>query len=160
MVICLVALVVFSILGIFSAKYRNLAKDSFECVGSMLMFRPCTSNLDQRAKTVVTTKLISINPKLARFFYKRFTAISWAFTIAFFVSMFYTVLAFYNYILYGNCDPSESASSCVLNQGSSQIPILTCSTAQWIYAIIIIMVAAFLMFKYTKKGRQKSALAS
>lgn len=51
MILCLVALVVFGILGIFSAKYRELAKEAFGCFFKTIQLKPCDSKLDQRIKS-------------------------------------------------------------------------------------------------------------
>jgi len=159
MVICIVALVVFAVLGIFSAKYRKLAMEAFECVGKSITFRPCTSQLDQRIKTALTARLLRINKWLARFVYKHFKLLSWIFTVSFFASMFYTVFGIINYILYGNCDPGQPAANCFINQAKgtlSSYSILTCSTAQAIYAAIIIVVAGFLIIRYLNKRKRRN----
>lgn len=66
MVLCIIGIVLFSILGIFSAKYRELAKESFRCVFKMATFRPCDSTLDQKLKSKITTKLMKASPSLAK----------------------------------------------------------------------------------------------
>jgi hypothetical protein len=148
MVICIVALAVFSILGIFSATYRKLAKEAFSCVGRMLIFRPCKTNLEQRIKSKIAIKLMKI-PPLARFFYKYFKVLSWIFTISFFVSMAYSAYGIYNLIVYGSCQPG---SVCVITQGVSQFTkitrILNCYEAYVAYGIIVVVLIALLAIKY------------
>jgi phosphotransferase system glucose/maltose/N-acetylglucosamine-specific IIC component len=148
MVICIVALVVFSILGIFSARYRGLAKDAFKCVFKMIQFKPCDVQLEQKIKSKVASKLMRI-PSLASFFYKNFKIISWIFTIAFFVSLIYSAYGIFNLVVYGTCDPS-SPGQCVINQYWS---VLTCYEAQVVYAIIIIAVILYLIFYYILKRK-------
>ena len=87
MVICIVAMVVFSILGIFSVRWRRVAKEAFHCVFRMIQFKPCDVQLEEKIKSKVTSKLMKV-PQLARFFYKNFKVISRIFTIVFFASMF------------------------------------------------------------------------
>jgi len=111
MVICIVAMVVFSILGIFSVRWRRVAKEAFHCVFRMIQFKPCDVQLEQKIKSRLTTKLMKI-PKLAKFIYKNFKIISWIFTIAFFASMFYTVYSLYNLAVYGSCSPG---ATCIFN---------------------------------------------
>ena len=111
MVICIVAMVVFSILGIFSVRWRRVAKEAFHCVFRMIQFKPCDVQLEEKIKSKLTTKLMKI-PKLARFIYKNFKIISWIFTIAFFASMFYTLYSLYNLAVYGSCSPG---ASCIFN---------------------------------------------
>ena len=59
MALCLVAMVVFSILGIFSAKWRRVAKESFQCVFKMIQFKPCDVQLEEKIKSKVTSKLLT-----------------------------------------------------------------------------------------------------
>lgn len=148
MVICIVALVVFSFLGIFSAYYRKLAKEAFGCVGRMLIFQPCKTNLDQRIKSKVTLKLMKI-PPVARFFYRNFKLLSSIFTIAFFASMIYSFYGIYNLIVYGSCQPG---SVCVISQGAQGaggvVRILTCNEAGIAYGVIGILIIILLAMKY------------
>ncbi len=102
--ICLVALAVFGVLGIFSVRYRLLAKEAFECVLRRVTLRKCKTGMDRRIKMWVTKKL-SRFPGLARTVYRRFEIFSWAFTIAFFLSVFYSALSVYNILVHGSCDP-------------------------------------------------------
>jgi len=111
MVICIVAMVVFSILGIFSVRWRKVAKESFQCVFKMIQFKPCDVQLEEKIKSKLTTKLMKV-PKLARFVYKNFKIISWIFTIVFFASMLYTAYSLYNLIVFGSCAPG---STCIFN---------------------------------------------
>ncbi len=152
MVICIVALVVFGILGIFSARYRRLAKDAFTCVARSIVFKPCNTRLDQKIKATVTAKLMSMSKALARFFYKNFRLISWIFTIAFFASMYFTAVALYNWVVYGTCEPGTPASSCPLNRAQS---ILTCNAAKTAYVIIIIVAALVLVYYYVIRKRTR-----
>jgi len=145
MVICLIALIVFSIMAIWSTKYKHLAREALTCVKNMLLFQPCKTNLDQRIKSKVAIKLMKI-PPLAKFFYKNFKVLSWIFTISFFASMIYSAYGIYNLAVYGSC---QSGSVCVINQGANQIVgILTCYEAYIVYGIIAILLIALLLIKY------------
>jgi len=106
MVICIVALVVFSILGIFSVGYRKLAKEAFDCTFRMITFRPCRSTLDERIRARLTSKLMK-TPPLAKFIYKNFKTLSWIFVIVFFVSLGYSAYGIYNLIVHGTCTPGS-----------------------------------------------------
>jgi len=119
--ICIIALLVFGVLGLFSAKYRALAKESFRCVFLRLSFRPCETQLDQRIKSKLTSKLLVRSPKLAKFVYKRFELLSWIFTIALFASMIYSAYGLYNLFTLGTCDPS--GGYCPL---STKAPVCGC----------------------------------
>jgi hypothetical protein len=153
MVICIVALAVFAVLGIFSVHYRKLAKEALTCVKNMLLFQPCVTKLDEKIKSKVTIKLMK-TPALARFFYKNFKLLSWIFTITFFASMIYSVYGIYNLVVFGSCQPG---SVCVINQGANQIVrLLTCYEAQIVYgimvfAVIILLCIRYLNIKFKKK---------
>lgn len=103
--ICIIALFTFGILGIFSARYRSLAKEAFHCVFLRMQFKPCDTQLDQKIKSKLTSKLLRRSPRAARFVYKRFELLSWIFTILLFGSMFYSAYSLYNLYAYGTCDP-------------------------------------------------------
>lgn len=135
-------------MGIWSARYRNLARQAFKCVYLTATLRPCDVKLEEKIKSKIASKLMRI-PSLASFFYKNFKIISWIFTIAFFVSLIYSAYGIYNLIVYGTCDPS-SPGQCVINQYWS---VLTCYEAQVVYAIIIIAVIFYVLFYYILKRK-------
>ena len=113
--ICLLALVVFGILGIFSAYHRKLALEAFDCVFRRITLRKCESGLDQRLKSQITGKLLTKSPVLARFTFKNFELISWIFTILMIASLIYSGISIYNYISYGNCYGKPSESFCIFD---------------------------------------------
>jgi protein-disulfide isomerase len=115
MVICIIAMVVFGILGIFSTKYRNYAKESFKCFFKMVQLKPCDTGFDQRIKSKITSKLMRV-PPAARFFYQHFNAISWIFVITFFLSIAGIFYGLYNYWIFGNCNgPNSNGGACIYN---------------------------------------------
>ena len=111
--ICLIALLVFGILGIFSASHRKIALEAFDCVFRRLTIRKCTSGLDKRLKSQITGKLMKKSPKIARFTYRNFELISWFFTIILILSLVYTGIGAYNFAMYGNCHGKNSQEACV-----------------------------------------------
>jgi len=113
--ICLIALVVFGILGIFSATHRKIAREALDCVFRRLTIRKCTSGLDKRLKSQITGKLMSKSPRLAKFTYRNFELISWVLTILMVLSLFYTGLGIYNFAKYGNCNGAGSSEACFYN---------------------------------------------
>lgn len=113
--ICLIALVVFAVLGIFSSTHRVLAKEAFDCVFRRMTLRKCESGLDKRLKSQITGKLMRKAPRLAGFTYKNFELISWAFTILLVVSLVYSGHSLYNYVKYGNCYGKSSDENCIFN---------------------------------------------
>ena len=146
MVICIIALVVFAILGIFSGHYRGLAKDAFKCVFLMVQFKPCQVGLEEKIKTKVTSKLMII-PSLARLFYKNFKVISWFFTISFFASLIYSAYGIYNLIAIGRCDPNSS--SCEI---ASLLYLISCYEIQTVTIISAIAIVLFIYFYFKKKN--------
>ena len=113
--ICLIALIVFGILGIFSVAYRKIALEAFDCVFRRLTIRKCTSGLDKRLKSKITGKLMNKSPKIARFTYKNFELISWTFTIIMIISLLYSGIGAYSFVMYGNCNGENSQEACVYN---------------------------------------------
>ena len=113
MVLCIVSLFVFGILGIFSAKYRGLAREAFRCTFNIVTLRPCEAGLDQKIKMGIVTRT-SAYPQLSGFIYRHYGTISSAFTIIFLASLLTAAYGLYNYLLYGSCDPSGGA--CLFKQ--------------------------------------------
>jgi hypothetical protein len=105
--ICILAMVVFGILGIFSTTHRQMAKEAFDCVFRRITFRPCNSSFDQKMKGKIIGKLINKSPKSARFVNKHFEMLSWIMVIIFFISMIYTGYAIYNLGIHGTCTPED-----------------------------------------------------
>lgn len=113
--ICLIALVVFAVLGIFSAKYRTVAKEAFDCVFRRITLRKCTTGLDKRLKSKITGKLMLKHPGFARNVYKHFEMISWVFTIVLIVSFSYSVYSVANLFIYGNCNGPIPDAFCLFD---------------------------------------------
>lgn len=116
MILCLVAMIVFGILGIFSAKYRELAREAFGCFFKTIQLKPCDTKLDQRIKSKLTSKIMDYSPWLAKGVYKNFVFLSWVFTILFFASTAYSAYSVYNLVVYGSCSPG---SYCIFNPGAN-----------------------------------------
>ncbi len=116
MAICIVALAVFSVLSVFSAKYRMLAKEAFDCVFNMVALRPCRTALKQRIKSAVVSKLMPIFPKAAKLVYRHFELFSWVFTILFFASLLISANAVLNLIVYDNCYGPNPAGICPISR--------------------------------------------
>ena len=112
--ICLLSLIVFGVLAIFSAGYRPLAKEAFDCVFRRVTLRKCQSGLDVRFKSKIVGKLMNKSPKLARGVHKNFEIISWFFVIIFFVSLAFSANAVYNIVVYDNCyGPDAEPGTCM-----------------------------------------------
>lgn len=129
MVICIIAMVVFAIMGIFSAAYRKLAKEAFECTFRMITFRPCKTKLDERIRARLTSKLMK-TPKIAKFLYKNFNVLSWSFVIIFFASLGYSSYSIYNLIVHGTCSPGSS--NCPFATNTPACSADTCSSPAYL----------------------------
>ncbi len=126
--ICFVALIVFGIMGVFSAYYRRLAKEAFECVFRTVTLRPCDTGFDKKMKAKITGKLSKKSPKLGRVVYKHFAVFSWIMVVITLVSMVLSAQAVYNIIVYNNCNGPNSNEACVITgQGFNQVEeVKTC----------------------------------
>lgn len=117
MVLCFIALPIFLVLGIFSVKYRILAKDALDCLGRTITFRKCKSRLDDRIKSHVTGKVMKRNHKFGLFIYRNFQLLSVIFIIIFIISLFFSITGYGNYIKYGNCNgPEDDGSFCIYSE--------------------------------------------
>jgi len=113
--ICLIALIIFSILGIFSLTYRNLAKEALDCVFRRIQLKPCDTGFDQKIRAKVTGKILKFNPGAARFIRKYFEVFSWIFLILLLVSFFFSARGIYYLVTVGSCDPHST--TCIFKQG-------------------------------------------
>lgn len=113
--ICLIALAVFGVLGIFSAKYRTIAKEAFDCVFKRLTLRKCTTGLDKRLKSQITGKIMRKHPRFGAAVYKNFEVISWAFTVAMILSLGYSIYSLGNLVIFGDCNGPTPGGFCVFD---------------------------------------------
>ena len=114
--ICLIALIVFAILAIFSVSYRPLAKEAFECVWLKTTFRKCKGSLDLRIKSYITAKFMKISPSIAKILYKYFEIFSWMLVLLMIISFIYSGISVYNLVAYGNCNGEDSNDICVFKE--------------------------------------------
>ncbi len=116
---CLIALVVFAFMGLFSAKYRVWAREAFDCVARRLTLRPCKTEFNKKVRAKITAKLLKRSPGFAKFVHNHFETISWVFTLVLFISLIYSAYSVFNLLVYGTCDPVTGA--CVLKPGTTQV---------------------------------------
>ena len=121
MVVCILALIVFSILGIFSAKYRVLAKEAFDCVFRKVTFRPCLTGLDKRIKAKAVAKMAGKSTGFARVVNRYFEALSLVFLALLLGSAYFAGTGVYNLAVYGSCE--HHSTDCVFNPG-----VLSCGS--------------------------------
>ncbi len=113
--ICIISLVVFSILGLFSATHRELAKEAFDCVFRRVTLRPCTTGFREKIKSKIIAKLLSKSAPIASLANRYFEIFSWIFFILTIASTFWIVKGGYNYYLYGSCNGLNQSGFCAFD---------------------------------------------
>ncbi|MFT4310000.1 MAG: DsbA family protein [Candidatus Woesearchaeota archaeon] len=119
MVLCLLALPVFAVLGIFSVKYRNLAKQSILCAFKKIALRPCDVGLDTYIKSSIVAPFLKRNKRVGRFVHKHFTVLTWIFLILMIWSTIQVAVGGYNFYMYGHCDGPQGSGFCVFDPTGS-----------------------------------------
>ncbi|MBC8495288.1 thioredoxin domain-containing protein [archaeon] len=117
--ICIIALIVFGILGIFSSTHRIIAKEALDCMFKRVTLRKCDTGLDKRLKAQITGKLMKRCPVGGRFIYRHFEIISWIFLILFIISIVYSIQGIYYLALYQNCNGEDATGFCPFNPGGT-----------------------------------------
>ena len=107
MVLCFIALPVFLVLSIFSAKYRALARRAVDCVLKTATLRPCDTGLDEEIKAASIAGIMKISPAAASFVNRHIEAISIVFILLMLLSIVFTAEGLYNYWAYGNCNGKQ-----------------------------------------------------
>ena len=115
MVLCIIAFLVFSVMSIFSAKYRPLARKGLECVLRTVTLRPCETGLDDQIKADLVSALLKRSPDAARLVNRHFVLLSWMFVLITLASFGYMIYGIYNFYLYGNCEGPGAVGACILN---------------------------------------------
>lgn len=116
---CVVALIVFSILGIFSASHRALAREAFDCVFRRMTLRPCNTGFQEKIKGKLLAKLLSRSVWLARLANRHYELLAWIFFILMLGSTFFALRGGYNYFFYGSCNGLNQSGFCVLDPTGS-----------------------------------------
>lgn len=118
--LCLVALIIFLVLGIFSLTHRQLAKEAFDCVFRNITFRPCNTGFDEKIKGQILGSIINKSPNLAKNVNRHWKLLSWILTILFFASLFFSIKAIYNLTVYQTCNPA-SPKNCILSEKACSV---------------------------------------
>lgn len=117
--ICVLSLVVFSILGLFSAKYRALAKEAFTCVTSSIQRQPCETDLNDRIQASIVGKTLSYSPRVGRLLNDHFKLFSWVLLGLFLLSALFAGQGIYNWVAYGNCNGEDTDENCTFDRITS-----------------------------------------
>tara|TARA_B100000745_G_scaffold297227_1_gene243840 strand:+ start:2310 stop:3380 length:1071 start_codon:yes stop_codon:yes gene_type:complete len=110
---CIAAFIIFVILGIFSARYRKLAKKAWSCVARKITFRPCEIGFKEEEKNVLIGKLILTKPRLAKFLDKWIEIFATIFVILSIWSLLVVFQSGLNLLVYDTCYP-KNVESCSL----------------------------------------------
>jgi protein-disulfide isomerase len=112
---CIIAFVVLSILGIFSASNRVLAKEALDCVLRRVTLRPCNTGFDEKMKAKILGVVITRSEGAARFLNKYFEAIAWVFFVLLMASSIFTVRGLYLFYTTGSCNGLNDSAFCVFD---------------------------------------------
>ncbi len=131
---CIVAFVVLSVLGIFSATNRQLAKEALDCVFRRVTLRPCNTGFDEKVKSKILGSVINRSEGAARFLNKNFELLSWIFFILMIASTVYSARSLYLFYVSGSCNGLNQEAFCVFDPSgkSNQVSTVTegCSVTQ------------------------------
>lgn len=132
---CLIALIVFGIMGIFSASHRALAKEAFDCIFRRVTFRPCNTGFQNKIKGKILSKLIARSTFLAKMVNKHYEILSWIFFILMVGSTFYVLNGGYNFYVYGSCNGLNESGFCAFdpsgeNNKTTTVGDSTCGITQ------------------------------
>jgi hypothetical protein len=112
---CIIAAIVLSILGIFSAANRQLAKEALDCVFHRITFRPCTTGFDEKMKAKILGKTINRSERLARFLSKNFELLSWIFFLLMLTASIFMVRSLYLFYTTGSCNGVNNTGFCIFD---------------------------------------------
>jgi len=133
---CLIALIVFGIMGIFSASHRALAKEAFDCVFRRVTFRACNSGFKEKIKGKILSKIVNRSVFLARMVNKHYEILSWIFFILMVGSTLWVLRGGYNFYVYGSCNGLNSTGFCAFDPSGANNKVTplgdgaTCGTVQ------------------------------
>ncbi|MFA6511331.1 MAG: thioredoxin domain-containing protein [Candidatus Paceibacterota bacterium] len=133
---CIIALIIFSILGIFSASHRALAKEAFSCVFRRITLRPCNTGFAEKIKGKILSKIITRSTFLAKLVNKHYEILSWIFFLLMLGSTFWVMQGVYNFYVYGSCNGLNASGFCAFDPGgeNNKVTVLgdgaTCGITQ------------------------------
>ncbi len=112
---CLLALIVFGIMGIFSASHRALAKEAFSCIFRRVTLRPCNTGFQEKIKGKILSKLLARSIFLAKMVNKHYEILSWIFFILMVGSTVWVGRGIYNFYVYGSCNGLNASGFCAFD---------------------------------------------
>lgn len=126
---CIVSFVVLSILGIFSASNRQLAREALDCVFRRVTLRPCNTGFDEKIKARILGVVITRSEGAARFLNHYFEVISWVFFVLLLASSIMSVRGLYLYYTTGSCNGLNSSAFCVFDPNNRNNEVSAASQA-------------------------------
>lgn len=126
--LCIISLIIFGIMGIFSASHRQLAKEAAKCVFRRVTFRPCNTSFQDKAKGMMLGWLLNKSPRAGKVFNKYSEVFSWIIIILMVGSTVWAGRGIYNYYAYGSCNGLNSSSFCVFDPTGSNNKVSTLNT--------------------------------
>lgn len=112
---CILALIIFSILGIFSASHRALAKEAFSCVFRRITLRPCNTGFADKIKGKILSKIITRSTFFAKLVNKHYEILSWIFFILMLGSTIWVMRGVYNFYVFGSCNGLNASGFCAFD---------------------------------------------
>ena len=122
---CIVAFIVLSVLGIFSASNRKLAGEALDCVLRRVTLRPCNTGFDEKMKARLLGVVITRSEKAAIFLNRNFELLSWVFFITLIASSVWSVRGLYEFYTTGSCNGLNSSAFCVFDPSGANNQVTT-----------------------------------
>lgn len=122
---CLIALIIFGIMGIFSASHRVLAKEAFSCVFKRATFRPCDTGFKEKIKGKILSKIINRSTFLAKVVNKHYEILSWIFFVLMVGSTVWVFNGVYNFYVYGSCNGLNESGFCAFDPSGDNNKVST-----------------------------------
>ena len=125
---CIVALIVFGIMGIFSASQRALAKEALDCVFKRATLRPCNTGFQEKVKGKLLAKVIARSTFLAKVLNKYYEVFSWIFFILMIGSTIWVFKGVYSFYVYGSCNGLNESGFCAFDPSGSNNAVTAVDT--------------------------------
>lgn len=126
--LCLASFIILIFLGIFSARFRPLAKEAFGCVFRRITLRPCEMEFGKKMKLEAIGLLANRWAFGAKIVNRYAEVLAWIFVILSLGSLIYTGRGIYNFLRYGSCNP-QNPQNCILKPGGE--PQIDCATTPY-----------------------------
>ena len=117
---CIAAFIILGIMGIFSARYRRLAKEAWQCVARRVTFRKCDTSFKEDLKSRLLSGMAVRRPRLARFFERWIEVLAFVFVVLTIWSLLTVLRSGLNLYVYDTCNPGHP-ESCTLSAQACSI---------------------------------------